>query len=135
MSATPASSVHFLVVKRDPMLASSQQNCVFPLCVSGCNPAAFARLISSGDGPDLSVPGAEAGVAAAVVEEAAAFGVFASGAALEGGVGLEVGALEAGPALEVGAAFGDVEDCCAKAGRAAISTAPIRTERIGRFTM
>jgi hypothetical protein len=99
-----------LVVKRDPTLASSQQYCVLPPRVSGCNPTLFARLSVSADGADGSE--LEAGVCAAV------------GAV----VGAVAGALAAGAGVAP-------EGCCAEHGSAADRTAQIKMESVENFTM
>jgi len=114
--------VHFLVGKRDPTFESSQQNCVFPPCVSGCIPTLFARLIVSAEGPEWS--GLEAGVWLGAAAGAVA-GVSAADALVAGAAAL---AAAAGAAAEL-------EDCWAEHGSAADRTPQIKMEEVENFTM
>src|ERR1700722_11646309 len=51
MASKPDSSVHFFVLKRVPMLSSSQQYTVAPLRVSACIPKSLAFFNVSAEGP------------------------------------------------------------------------------------
>jgi len=114
MPSNSFSFAHFLVGKREPTLASSQQYTVTPFLTSACSPMDLAFFTVASEG----FAGAESD---AVVCAAAGVEVWA-GAAAAGAVAAEAaagGGVLAGGALEV--------DCCEYAGSAAAMIEPIRS--------
>jgi hypothetical protein len=118
-ASRPLSSVHFLVAKREPSEASSQQYCVFPPRVSGCIPTLFARLSVSAEGADWSALGA---------------GVWAAVGAALGAVGALGTVADASDLAALAGGAGEAA-CWAKQGKATDRNAPITKQDVENFTI